>query len=100
MDDNRSYPVYSLFPASTPTRGSTEMREDMFSITKLWTSIKRIRPALTTLAIVLVTDHLAEEIEAAVKSSLGLYGSIPPSRLSQRKSIGWIDISKDTLSTV
>lgn len=87
------------FPASTPTRGSVEMQDDMFSLTKTWSSIKRIKPALTTLAVELVTDRLAVEVEAAVQSSSGLYGSVPPLRPGQRKSIGWMDISKNTPST-
>ena len=88
------------YPSSTPARGSAESRDNMYSLTKPWFSIPRIKPALTTLAISLVTEHLVTEIKTTVKSSSGLFGSVPPSRAGQRWSIGWMDISKDTPSVV
>ncbi|KAK7687034.1 hypothetical protein QCA50_009534 [Cerrena zonata] len=88
------------FPSSTPSRGSSELQEDMFSTTKPWSSVKRIKPALTTLAVSLVTEHLVAEVKGAVKGSSGLYGSVPPLQAGQRKSIGWMDISKNTPSVV
>ena len=88
------------FPAATPPRRSQEMKTDMFSLSKSWTDVKHAKSALTTLAVSLVSTHLITELESVVEGSSGLHGSVPPPNRGRTRSIGWMDISKETPSIV
>ncbi|KAH9916364.1 uncharacterized protein B0H18DRAFT_1124277 [Fomitopsis serialis] len=61
--------------------------------------IKHARPALTTMAVELVTKEMVREMNTTVKSVNGLHGSAVPLRRGGRMHLRWQDISTSTVET-
>lgn len=70
--------------------------ELMYSTTVPYSTIKPVRPALTSFAAQLVESKLVKEAEAAIMSSSGLHVSLSAKR-SAIRNVEWTDIGTTTM---